>query len=203
MDFGQRLKQLREHAGLTQKELAEKFNITSQALCKYEGGRVPNEKILTQIATFFGVSTDYLLGLTNQPKFSRELIPAGPMVKLPVLGVIRAGEPLYAEQNIIDYEWIPESDVQGGEHFFLRVKGDSMEPKIPEGCNVLVRKQETIENGEIAVVMNGEGEAVIKKVIFSGDTVVLQSLNPKYPPLIWKASQTKIIGKAKKMVCEL
>lgn len=85
-------------------------------------------------------------------------------VKIPVLGVVQAGLPIEAIENIIDYEEITEEMAHRGEYFGLQIRGDSMEPKFSEGDVVIVRKQPDVENGEIAIVMVNGDEATIKKV---------------------------------------
>jgi len=77
MTFGQKLKSLREKKGITQRELADLLNITRSRLSLYEiDDRQPDHDLTVQIANFFGVSTDYLLGNTSKvERNSRELTP--------------------------------------------------------------------------------------------------------------------------------
>src|SRR5664280_1835566 len=88
--------------------------------------------------------------------------------KLPLLGQVAAGSPLLAEENIDDYLAVPEPLSRGGEEFLLRVKGDSMTGAgILDGDILVVRRQESAENGEIVVALAGEdesaGEATVKR----------------------------------------
>lgn len=134
------------------------------------GEREPDFDTVSHLAAFFNTSVDYLLGRTNDPRpiddFSRipGAFPVGKTVKLPVLGVIRAGTPILAVENIIGWEEVPEEDIKDGEYFFLKVTGDSMiNEHIPDGSLVLVRKQDYAESGDIVVALvNGE-EATVKK----------------------------------------
>lgn len=120
------------------------------------------------------------------------------MHRIPILGTISAGLPLYAEQNIEGYTY---TDLNGGEEYFaLRVKGDSMNAaQINNGNILIVRKQNTVENGEIAVIMVDDEDAVVKRFYQNGDSVTLvpQSTNPQYLPQIYdlKKTKIKIIGK--------
>lgn len=125
-----------------------------------------------------------------------DVIPAGPMVRVPVLGVIRAGEPLYAVQNLEGYILTPAEDVKNGEYFFLRVKGDSMVgARIQEGDLVLVRKQDYVDDGEIAVVLVGGEEATLKRVFRANGKWLLQPENPSMKPVLIDEQDMKIIGK--------
>lgn len=98
-------------------------------------------------------------------------------ITIPVLGYVRAGYPIYAEENIIDYEEISTTMAAKGEFFGLRICGNSMEPRMFEGDVVIVRKQPDIENGEIAVVLVNGDEGTVKKVIRSENGIMLVPLN--------------------------
>ena len=107
-----------------------------------------------------------------------------------------AGAPIYAEENIEGYTF---TDFNGGaEYFALRVRGDSMNAvRIYDGDLVIVRKQDIVENGEIAAVLI-EQEATLKRFSRSGDIVTLmpQSTNPEHKPLVYNLKDTsvKILG---------
>ncbi len=119
---------------------------------------------------------------------------------IPVLGVVRAGLPMDAVENIIDYEEISEEMARQGEFFALQIKGDSMEPKISDGDVVIVRKQPTVENGEIAIVLVNGDEATVKRVQrFDGGINLIPS-NSAYNVLTYTNAQieslpVQILGK--------
>lgn len=166
--FSLRLKSLRSNRGLTQKELADALNMSSSGISSYEqGARFPDVETLMKIAKYFNVTSDYLIGLDAQE--------VGEVyVDIPVLGVIRAGEPIIAEQNIIDYQKTDKSLLPQGELFYLLVKGNSMDLSgIHEGSRILVRQQREVENGEIAVVIVNGDDATVKKFYRHGDMVNL------------------------------
>ena len=94
---------------------------------------------------------------------------------------------------------MPASDVADAKHFYLRVKGDSMEPTIREGSLVLVRMQPEVEHGQIALVLLGE-EATIKRVFTANGQVILRADNPGYPPTLAPADEARIVGKIVQMV---
>lgn len=119
---------------------------------------------------------------------------------MPILGVVRAGDPLYAEQNLLGYSSIDASLVPSGECFYLKVKGDSMNlSNIVDGQLVMIRRQEQVENGEIALVLVDGEDATIKK-FYRTDTVVIlmpHSSNPDHRPRVINLRQdtVKVIGK--------
>ncbi len=207
-----RFKKERLKTGLNQVEFAKLFNVTKQTVSNWESGkRKPDIEMLSNIAKYFNVTTDYLLGndisdnKTDDIKLSNlERLDSNKMVKVPVLGVIKAGIPMFAEENIVDFEYIHQEELSvGEEYFYLEVKGDSMiNAQINEGNRVLIRKQDYLEcNGDImAVRVNGD-EATLKRIYKQENGIVLQSENPKYAPMFYPASDLEngyvgIIGKA-------
>lgn len=118
--------------------------------------------------------------------------------RIPILGQISAGLPLYAEQNIEGYTYTDLN--HGGEYFALRVRGDSMNAaRIYDNDLLIVRKQDTAEDGEIVVAMVGDDEATVKYWHRRGNVVMLEpkSTNPIHQMQIYDLSETKIqiIGK--------
>lgn len=126
----------------------------------------------------------------------------GTFHRIPILGRISAGLPLYAEQHIEGYT---VTDLNGGaEYFALIVRGDSMDALgIKDGYRIIVRRQEEVENGEVAVVMVGQDDATVKRFYASGSAVTLvpQSTNPEHQPQFYDTAKTpvKVIGKVIKV----
>lgn len=205
--FGKRLKELRETRKLLQRDLAGALGIPRNTLASWEAGyRIPEMSAAQKLADYFGVSLDYLLGRTDPGQAAAESFasyhlppaaPAGELLRVPVVGVIRAGEPVPAPQNLEGYVPTPAEDVQDGEYFFLRVKGDSMiGARIHERDLVLIRKQPKVENGDIAVVLVEEDdEATLKRVYRAEGQWLLQPENPTMRPMVVSRRQVKIIGK--------
>lgn len=122
--------------------------------------------------------------------------------RIPILGRISAGLPLYADEHIEGYTL---TDLNGGaEYFGLRVQGDSMNAmRINEGDIVIVRRQEEVEQGEVAVVIVDGDDATVKR-FYSSDTIVTlmpQSTNPEHKPQIYDLSKTsiRVLGKVVKL----
>ena len=124
-------------------------------------------------------------------------------VSLPVVGRISCGNGTLAYEEIEGYEVTPSSWLNGGEYFYLRAKGDSMTgARIQDGDLLLIRRQEEVEDGEIAAVLIGN-EALLKRVFTRGNSLLLQSENPKYAPILLGPDQNddvRILGKLKKIV---
>lgn len=195
--FSDRFKQLRKEHDLTQQALADRLEISKSSVNMYERGeREPNFQTLEAIADLFNVDMDYLLGKSHVPSRAAELLPLEPFApthKIPILGRIRAGLPLYAEEHVEGYTF---TELNGGaEYFALRVTGDSMNAaRIGDGDTLVVRRQECVENGEIAVVLVGDDEATVKRFYKAGHTVTLmpQSTNPVHKPQIYDTRKTSI-----------
>ena len=177
MTIGERIKQLRIERGLTQEELADKLGYkhkTSISKIESDARRLTQPKIQA-IADIFGVSpSELLLGVSDDE------MPKPKKNRVPVLGKVAAGYPIEAVENIIDYEEISDEMARTGEYFALQVKGDSMLPRFADGDVVIVRKQEDIESGDIAIMLVNGDEATIKKVQKFEDGINLIPSNPAY-----------------------
>lgn len=174
------LKKRREELGISFQELSDKTGFSKSVLQRYEKGttkKIPIDRIeiiakALNIDPFSLYTFDQATTALEKSMNNKCLIP--------VLGTVRAGIPIEAVENIIDYEEISEDMARQGEFFALQIKGDSMEPKISEGDVVIVRKQSDVDSGNIAIVLvNGE-EATIKKIQkFDGGINLIPS-NPSY-----------------------
>lgn len=120
-------------------------------------------------------------------------IPSPRVVEVPVVGRVAAGTPILAEENVEDVFPLPEDWVRGGEVFMLEVRGDSMiEAGILDGDRVIVRKQDTAENGDIIVALIGD-EATVKRYYREADHIRLQPENSRLQPI--RTRDATIIGR--------
>ncbi len=195
MTTGSKLKARRKQLGLTLEELAGHIGVTRQTLSRYENGviaNIPMERI-ERLAAAMQTTPGELLGWQDN-----DFLEYQPNRRVPILGRISAGLPLYAEEQVEGAIWV---EVGGaGEYFALRVKGDSMNAAhIFEGNLLIVRKQDIVENGEIAVVMIDDNDATVKRFHRQGHIVTLlpQSTNPEHLPQIYDTRKTavRVIGK--------
>lgn len=189
MRVGNLIKKLRKERKMTQADLAKLLDVAPTAVSAWE--RNENRPLmdkLTKIAEIFGVPVTVFF-----EEFGVSPVPE--MVQIPIIGRISCGNGVLAYEEIEGYEPIPREWLGSGEYFFLRARGDSMTgARIEEGDLVLIRKQETVKNGEIAAVLIGD-EAVLKKVYFQNGAMILQSANPNYPPIVCPPAEARIIGK--------
>lgn len=159
---------------------------------------VPRQSTIKKLADYLGVSVDDLLGRNEDTE--EEEPPKQTGVRIPVLGRVAAGIPIEAIQDIDDWEEIPKKMAAGGTYYALRIHGRSMEPRMREGDIVIVRQQEQVDNGEIAVVIVNGFEATCKKVEFFDGGIRLVSLNEEYSPMTFTCDEVNrlpvhIIGK--------
>lgn len=189
-----RLKELRKANHLTQRDIAEILEVTPSAVSLWESGRNNMDwKAASILARKFDITPEYLLGETNVLDKLSSASNRKEGVRIPVLGTIRAGIPVAAIEDIEDWEEITADMAKTGEFVALRVKGDSMLPEIKDGDIAIIRRQETIESGQIAVVIVNGDESTIKKVRLSPDGIMLIGFNTAvYEPKFY--SNEEIIG---------
>ena len=182
--FAQRLKELRKRSGVSQAALAGLLGVTQQAVGKWESGRAtPDPQTLARIAANFSVSADYLLGCIDDPAALKAAVGHAENEHLiPIIGTVRAGFGALAFEEDCGEEYANVKDPN--RYFYLLVRGDSMEPRISDGDLALVRRQNTLESGELGVLVYGDGEGTLKKFVRRGNTVILQPFNSAYTPQI-------------------
>lgn len=176
--LGQRIEYHRLRIGLNQKELAEKLHIAKSTMSQYESdNRTPSDEIKLELCELFHITMDELMGRQLKPEPKNG-------VAVPILGRVAAGIPIDAIQEVEGWEELPRAMAVRGEYFALLVNGDSMSPTITNGSIVIIRKQNSVENKEIAVVqINGDEEATIKRVHFQEHGLTLIGDNTLvYPP---------------------
>jgi repressor LexA len=191
-EIGKRIRQKRIENNLTLKELGDKIGVASSTILRYEKGKINNIKlpVIESIANALNVNPSWLVLKSDSPEIHEP--KKNEIKRIPILGTIAAGLPILAEENIEDYFYIDKSIKAD---FALRIKGDSMlGAGIFPNDIVFIKKQETLENGEIGAVLI-EDEATLKKFYRNNGTVVLQPENDKYQPIILTNGNVKILGK--------
>lgn len=195
--FSDMLVFLRRRDNLSQQELASKIGLAKSTISMYERGeRKPSFEVLEQLADYFNVNMDTLLGTTPAPSLPDNIIPMPAMNRVPLLGVIACGDPILAEENLDGEVSVPEHVTAD---FALRCKGDSMiNARIFDGDIVYIRQQPTVRDGEIAAVLIDDS-ATLKRVHLYSDHISLEPENPQYRPIVkWgeEMEQVRILGKA-------
>ena len=198
MTKGERIRARRRALGLTLEDVAAATGTSRQTIQRYENGvigNIPDER-LEALARALGTTPAYLMGWEKTPPHP-DLRPIRRRA-VPLLGKVACGEPIYAEEDFCGYELAGEGvDAD----FCLRAAGDSMiGARIFDGDIVFVRSCDTLENGEIGVVVIGD-EATLKRVYYdrAGQKLVLSPENPRYAPLVFTGEElatVKILGRA-------
>ena len=193
------VKKMRERAGLTQKQLAEKIGTSQQQIARFEAGTEVRASTLVKLSEALDVSISSLLGLTDA-LYPRITAPG----KLPVVGRIAAGTPNEAIYDSGSYKDTEESLLLAHPHaFWLTVNGNSMNRLFPDGTLVLIDPDAEVRNGDVAVVFVNGDDATIKRVYFEEDAIRLhpESYDSEYVDRIigsknHDAPSVRIIGKA-------
>lgn len=185
--FVQRLREAMFLSGKRQKDICEATGFTDGQMSSWFNGRYrPNAEKMAQIAKCLGVSVDYLVG---KEEMSPAKLTKPRFKEIPVLGKVAAGVPLIAQEDIIGSVFTDKNV------FALRIKGDSMSPRIMDGDIVLVRRQDYAEDGDIVIAMI-EDEATCKVFRKQHNTISLLPFNQIYAPLFYtEQDDLKIIGK--------
>lgn len=198
--IGERIKEARKSAGLTQLELAKKTELSRSYIGDIEKDRYnPSVSTLQLIATATNTPLEDLLPST------KTVSPAGRGVRIPVLGRVVAGIPIEAVEEILDYEEITPELAATGEFFALQVKGDSMEPTLRDGDVVIVKKQPTVDSGDIAIILVNGNDATVKEIKESPSGITLIGHNVAvYTPKFYSNREIEelpiqIIGKVVEM----
>lgn len=205
--IGDRIKSLRKSKGYNMRQMASALNLPYTTYVNYEkGAREPNSEQLILISKYFGVSIDYLMGRTDVP-FTEEtsenifekypnIQPLPEMRKVPLLGAIACGEPIYREED----EWISlPNDIKAD--FCLRCQGDSMiDARINDGDIVFIKACPEVENGQIAAV-SIDNEVTLKRVFYypEKNKLVLYPENKAYEPFVYmneELNDIRILGRA-------
>lgn len=205
--FASRLKKAMEIRNIKASELSEKANIPKSAISQYLSGLYEaKQKSIFKLSNILNVSEAWLMGLDvpmerTSDKLSDQLKNIGAMyisntnlVKVPILGTVKAGYDYMAQENWTGYVDI-EKDIikEGCEYFALKIVGDSMFPTLIEDDIVIIKKQDDFETGDIVVAIVNGDEATIKKGKKTDSSILLQPLNNSYEPLIFTYDEMKSI----------
>ena len=167
-----------------QRRFTEALGLCPSVVGDWKSGKSKSyARRLPQIAEYFGISVDALLDGTSPP----DIYSVNGLKRVPVLGTIKAGNPINAEEFREGYEY---ADVESGEeYFYLRVNGDSMiGAGITDGSLVLIRRQSYAEDGQIVACLVDGDYATLKRYRTRDKTVLLLPENPSYQPCILSAA---------------
>ena len=191
-------------------DLIRKKGLTELQFCKATGipqstwyswkqrDSIPTNRYMPNITTFLGVSAEYII-LGEGENIQKIELDDEP-IQIRVLGKVAAGVPIEAVEDVIGEETISKKMAETGDYFGLRISGDSMEPTIHHGSIVIVRQQDDVENGDIAIVIvNGE-DATCKKIEKFENGIMLVPINKAYEEKFYTNEEieklpVRIIGK--------
>jgi len=196
--FKQQLENLINDSTTT--EFAERTGFNRTYLSKYLNLRLerpPSPDLLKSIA---GPSVSYEDLMISCGYLSDSNSGTQSTVPIPVIGAVHAGAPALAVETIESYEYVDKSEISPShEYFYLRVEGNSMcNARICDGDLVFVRRQDDVENGDIAVVIIDNEDATLKRIHKKNNAIILQPENPAYTPMVFASnelSRLRIIGK--------
>ena len=196
------IKSRREELGMTKVRLAELVGYDRSMITKIEQGKVDlTQSKISAIAKALQTTTMKLMGDEEGDDTPSNILPLPKTRKIPLLGTIACGEPILATENVAEYV---DMDTDVHADFALRCKGDSMiNARIFDGDIVYIRKQNSVENGEIAAVLidgvESESEATLKRFFRENDKIRLSAENPMYADKQYygeEMNQVRVIGKA-------
>lgn len=201
MEIKDILSQRRKGLNMTMKQVADKVGVSEGTISRWESGKIADmrrDKIMAY-AQALNISPAIIMGWDNVDSSSTsESIHAGK--RIPVLGSVAAGIPIDAIEDVLDWEDISEDMAKTGEFFGLRIKGDSMQPRIVEGDVVIVRQQPDADSGDVVIVQVNGDKATCKRLAKYSSGISLISFNPAYEPMNYTNQQIEqlpvtIIGK--------
>ncbi len=205
IEIGKRIKECRLSAGLTLDELASKIGVNKSTVQRYENGKIAKIKlpVIQSIADALNVNPAWIIGKSddklNNRKYTSDfgLTPVRTR-KIPLLGEIACGKPIFASEDRESYVSVG-TDLKVD--FCLTARGDSMiGARIMDGDIVFIQQCDIVHNGEIAAVIIDD-EATLKRVYYYPEKskLVLNAENPKYEPLVYlgeELNQIHILGRA-------
>lgn len=194
--IGERIKDARKSAGLTQLELAKKTELSRSYI-----GDIEKDRYNPSVSTLQLIATATNTPLENLLPSSKTASSTGRGVRIPVLGRVVAGIPLEAVEEILDYEEITPELAATGDFFALKIRGHSMEPRMLDGDVVIVRRQDDVDSGDVAIVLVNGNEATVKRIKKQEDGITLIATNTSvYEPHFYSNKEiqslpVQILGK--------
>lgn len=188
----------RTELGITQKEVADFVGVSEATVSGWESGHIDNMRRdrIAALSKILRLSPLAIMGIDDTDLSTRlpDMVPIDARTfRVPIVGRVAAGRPIVADEEIVGYEYIDNKySKDGHEYFGLRIVGKSMEPTIMDGDIVIVRRQNYVENGEIAIVLIDGEEATVKEVKESADGITLIGHNTAvYTPHFYSAQEVK------------
>ncbi len=199
------LKSRRKELGLTLAQIADRMNVSEATVQRWESGNIKALRYdkVARLADVLNVHPTALMGWDETANSSdidvsnaANLEPIE-LDRVPLVGRIACGQPILAEEHVEDYVDMPRHI---NADFALECHGDSMTGAgIQDGDIVYIRKQPTVESGQIAAVVIDGDEATLKRFYRDENKVILSAENPAYAPFIYvddEINMIRIVGRA-------
>ena len=206
MDIGKMINQRRTELKLTLEQVGQAVGVGKSTVKKWEDGYISNMRrdkiaLLAKVLKMNPVS--FITGEFKEEEDQATPLPQTNVFMRPVYDSISAGFGVIAQDVPVDYmpTYITCPSEQD-KYIWINVHGDSMSPLIDDGSKILVKKQPSVDSGQIAAVLVDDEEAVVKKVLYNDNTVELHSVNPYYPPRVFKnndVTRVQILGLVKEV----
>ena len=185
MRIGIVINNFRIENGLSMDKFAKKAGISKAYVGFLESGKhpktgkplYPSIDMIKKCASAMGMTFDELFHMLDE---DISITSESASSTIPVLGRVAAGIPIDAIEEVIEFEEISSELAKKGDFFGLKIKGDSMEPRIYDGDTVIVLQTSTAESGDIVIASTDESDAVCKRFVKKGKLLLLRSLNPDY-----------------------
>lgn len=206
MDIGKMINQRRTELKLTLEQVGQAVGVGKSTVKKWEDGYISNMRrdkiaLLAKVLKMNPVS--FITGEFKEEEDQAIPLPQTNVFMRPVYDSISAGFGVIAQDVPVDYmpTYITCPSEQD-KYIWINVHGDSMSPLIDDGSKILIKKQTSVDSGQIAAVLVDDEDAVVKKVLYSDNTVELHSVNPYYPPRVFKnndVTRVQILGLVKEV----
>lgn len=206
MDIGKMINQRRTELKLTLEQVGQAVGVGKSTVKKWEDGYISNMRrdkiaLLAKVLKMNPVS--FITGEFKEEEDQATPLPQTNVFMRPVYDSISAGFGVIAQDVPVDYmpTYITCPSEQD-KYIWINVYGDSMSPLIDDGSKILIKKQTSVDSGQIAAVLVDDEEAVVKKVLYNDNTVELHSVNPYYPPRVFKnndVTRVQILGLVKEV----
>ena len=212
MTVGDRIRKLRKEKGISVDKLAELIGKDRATVYRYESQDIEKmpTSVLEPLAKALGTTPAYLMGWNeteNKSNDNLNPLPKENIYMRPLFNSVAAGFGAVAENTIVSY--IPtyiKNPIEQEQYIWISVQGDSMSPLIDDGCDILIKKQESVDSGQIGVVLIDDEDAVVKKINYGKNWIELVSINPYYPPRRFEGAnmqRVRVVGLVKKVSKEL
>ena len=215
MDIGHIINQRRLFLGLTLEDVGNAVGVSKSTVKKWEDGYISNMKRdkISELAKVLKISPVVLItgeleeNSKNNSAENLTVLPADKIFMRPLYNSVAAGFGAQAEDTIVSY--IPtfiSNSLEKDKYIWVNVEGDSMSPLIDDGSKILIRMQDSVDSGQIAIVLIDGEEAVVKKIEYGKDYIELVSINPYYPPRRFEGADVqriRVVGMVKEVSKEL